>query len=306
MRDNRERRPGGVRGLITYTLFPLTFVGTMTLAYLGLKTELSPSLILAGVAAMTVVVVALFERIHPAHEAWNKPRGDVGTDALHAIFSGLLLPHVLEVGLTILLLGIATSLSEKAGVGLWPMHWPLPVQLLIAMVISQLGEYFAHRAMHEVPLLWRLHAIHHSPSRLYWLNAARFHPLDTALLQCVALSPLIILGAGAEILLLYSAWVTVHGLFQHSNIALKLGWLNYIFSMSELHRWHHSRKIEEANANYGNNIILWDLVFGTFYYPSDRDASADVGLSDLPNFPTNYSGQLLAPFMWETLEGDPD
>ena len=64
-------------------------------------------------------------------------------------------------------------------------------------------------------------------------------------------------------LLLYTVWVSVHGLFQHCNVRLRLGPLNYIFSMCELHRWHHSLKLEEANSNYGNNILFWDLVFDT-------------------------------------------
>jgi sterol desaturase/sphingolipid hydroxylase (fatty acid hydroxylase superfamily) len=170
--------------------------------------------------------------------------------------------------------------------------------LVLTMLVSQFGEYIAHRSMHEVPLLWRLHATHHSPGRLYWLNAARFHPIDTALLFFLGTTPLVLLGAPAEMFLLLLVWTSVHGLFQHCNIRLRLGPLNYVFSMAELHRWHHSLKLEEANANYGNNILFWDLVFGTVHYPKDRAASADIGLSDLPDFPKDYLGQVLSPWRW--------
>ena len=71
--------------------------------------------------------------------------------------------------------------------------------------------------------------------------------------------------------------------------------------MAELHRWHHSLKLEEANSNYGNNILFWDLVFGTVYYPRDRTASADIGLSDMDGFPADYLGQVLSPLRWEAL-----
>jgi sterol desaturase/sphingolipid hydroxylase (fatty acid hydroxylase superfamily) len=92
----------------------------------------------------------------------------------------------------------------------------------------------------------------------------------------------------------------VHGFFQHANIDLRLGPLNYFFSMAELHRWHHSRDIREANQNYGSNCIVWDLVFGTFYWPRDRRPPADVGLSELPDFPQRLGRQLLSPFLWPT------
>ena len=72
--------------------------------------------------------------------------------------------------------------------------------------------------------------------------------------------------------------------------------------MAELHRWHHSRVLEEANANYGNNILLWDLVFGTVYWPRDRDATEAVGFEGDERFPADYLGQLRAPFSWPGFE----
>jgi sterol desaturase/sphingolipid hydroxylase (fatty acid hydroxylase superfamily) len=58
------------------------------------------------------------------------------------------------------------------------------------------------------------------------------------------------------------------GIFQHANVQLRLGPLNWFFSMAELHRWHHSRTVEEANHNYGQTISVWDWVFGTRYLPA--------------------------------------
>jgi sterol desaturase/sphingolipid hydroxylase (fatty acid hydroxylase superfamily) len=136
----------------------------------------------------------------------------------------------------------------------------------------------------------------------------------------VALAPLLLLGAGPDVLLLFTVWVSVHGMFQHCNVrlrlgplnyifstaelhrwhhSLKLGPLNYIFSTAELHRWHHSLKLEEANANYGNNILFWDLVFGTVHYPKDVSASSHIGLNEMPDFPKDYMGQILSPWRWD-------
>ncbi len=280
-------------------LFPVTFVTAFGVALWGLEHAVNEDVILAAITLGVILVVAVFERILPEHPAWNRSQKDVGTDLLHGAVSMVILPQVLELGLRLLLLGAAAWLTELMGGSLWPRDWPLLLQLIPALLVSQFFEYWAHRAMHEVPLLWRLHATHHSPGRLYFLNAARFHPLDATLLFTVALAPLILLGAGSDLLLLFTVWVSVHGLFQHCNVRVRLGPLNYIFSMAELHRWHHSLKLEEANSNYGNNILFWDLVFRTVHYPKDRDASAHIGLSDLPNFPGDYVGQVLSPWRWK-------
>jgi sterol desaturase/sphingolipid hydroxylase (fatty acid hydroxylase superfamily) len=106
--------------------------------------------------------------------------------------------------------------------------------------------------------------------------------------------PFILLGTNIETISMYLVFNTLHGLFQHSNIGIRLGVLNYIFSMSELHRWHHSKKIDESDRNFGNNLIIWDIVFGTFFYPKDRKVTK-IGLNN-PDYPKSYTGQLLAPF----------
>jgi sterol desaturase/sphingolipid hydroxylase (fatty acid hydroxylase superfamily) len=178
----------------------------------------------------------------------------------------------------------------------WPTDWSLLPQLVLALLISQFGEYWAHRAMHEIPYLWRFHAIHHSPERLYWLNAARFHPVDTAILLIISMAPLIILGAGPDILILLTVWMSTHGMFQHCNIRVRLGPLNYVFSMAELHRWHHALAPEQSNANYGNNILIWDLIFGTVYYPKDKLPSRHIGLRNGADFPKGYGAQILSPW----------
>ncbi|MDP6931686.1 MAG: sterol desaturase family protein [Myxococcota bacterium] len=285
-------------------LFPVVFCSALCGAGWALSTGAPKEVVLGVISAGTALLVAVFERVHPRFGDWNRSRGDIPTDALHAVVSmgavPLLLEALMRAGLFALVLRVG---SEAALFEWWPGHWGLVAQLALAMLVTQFGEYWGHRAMHEVPLLWRLHATHHSPDRLYWLNAARFHPLDAAASYSLGMAPALLLGAGADVLLLVSVWISVHGLFQHCNIDVRLGPLNYLFSMAELHRWHHSRVLDEANANYGNNILFWDLVFGTVYYPRDRTASADIGLSDMDSFPADYLGQVLSPLRWEALTG---
>jgi sterol desaturase/sphingolipid hydroxylase (fatty acid hydroxylase superfamily) len=282
-----------LRSLITYALFPTAFVAAQATAGWAVSAGWSYGLTLLAITLSTIVLIAIFERVHPAHPEWNKAQGDIVTDLWHGVVSNVTLPELLKMGLlaTLVTLGPETG----GGLGVWPEQWPLLGQLALALIVGQFGEYWAHRLLHTVPLLWRFHAVHHSPERLYFLNAARFHPVDISLLFLVGLTPLFVLGAGPDLMLLMMTWISVHGLFQHCNIHLRLGPLNYIFSMAELHRWHHSLNLEEANRNYGNNILFWDLVFRTVYWPKDKDASATIG-NNIPGYPKGYLAQLLAPF----------
>ena len=281
------------RATLTYALFPITFLGGLGAAAWAIEVEVAHGLALAVITGVTMVIVAIAERVHPAYPDWNRARGDIVTDLWHGLISNVTLPEVLKFGLMAAMLSV--GLPEGAGLGLWPSTWPLFGQLVLALIVGQFGEYWTHRALHEVPWLWRFHAVHHSPERLYFLNAARFHPVDTALLFLVGLTPLMLLGAGPDLMLLMMTWIAIHGLFQHCNVHLRLGPLNYIFSMAELHRWHHSLNLQEANRNYGNNILFWDIIFRTVYWPRDRDASEVIG-NNIPGYPRGYVGQILAPF----------
>ena len=298
-RHTKDRAPVNLFATtVTYLLFPSTFVAALVLTATGLARGWEPGIIVGGVAGSVAVLIALFERLHPAHREWNRSRDDIGTDTIHVGVSYILLPPAFEVALLALLTQTSADGAAHIGLDLWPSNWPIAAQVALALVASQLPEYWWHRLSHTIPLLWRFHSIHHSSLRLYWLNAGRFHPVDAMISYSLAMITVLIVGAGPEILVFVSVWVAVHGLFQHCNIHLRLGPLNWIFSMAELHRWHHSLNREEANTNYGNNILFWDIVFGTVYWPRDRDASPQIGLSDLPDFPQNYLGQLAAPFRW--------
>ena len=291
----------GVKAAIRYGLFPLNFVAALAVAYMAVGTGWNPELVLISIAVVTATTIMIAERISPFHAVWNQSQNDIGTDAIHVVISQAVVPKVIEFGLFALLVGGASAVAEQSAGGWWPADLNLFLQLALALVLTQFPEYWWHRLCHEHPFFWRLHATHHSPGRLYWLNAGRFHPLDTAASAFVSLAVLVGLGAGVEVVLMLSTWIVVHGMYQHCNVDLRLGPLNYIFSMAELHRWHHSLTIEEANSNYGNNIIFWDLVFGTMFWPKDRRPSEYIGLAEMPDFPQGYMGQLASPFQWQEI-----
>ena len=88
------------------------------------------------------------------------------------------------------------------------------------------------------------------------------------------------------------------GRFQHCNLDLVLGPLDYVFSSPKNHRWHHAKDLRVAAHNYGGDVILWDHVFGTFFLPPDREPSDEIGIENMPDFPKSLVGVVLSPFRW--------
>ena len=130
------------------------------------------------------------------------------------------------------------------------------------------------------------------------MNALRFHPVDFWLNGISSSLILILIGVPADVVAMFGLMNFAHGQLQHSNLQIKCGPLNWLFSMAELHRWHHSPYEQETNTNYGQTLIVWDIVFGTRFLPKDRLPGEHIGIDRLPNFPTGYWAQLISPFRW--------
>lgn len=287
------------RRIVERVTFPLVLGGSLVAAhalYVAGRADLASGATLLAAA----VIVGVLERCFPHHRSWLHSRGDLRVDIAYLPTTTI---ASLAAGALGAWLGFRASSAASAWLGspLWPSHWNIWAQVALALVAAELPKYWAHRLEHEVDFLWRIHATHHSVPRLYFLNASRFHPLDIALDGLLGFGTLIALGAGEEVLLHFSVVSAVHGYFQHANLAIRIGPLNYFFSMAELHRWHHSRTIAESNHNYGQNSSVWDLVFGTFFWPSDREPPEEIGLADLPAFPTTFWKQLASPFTWSEI-----
>ena len=118
----------------------------------------------------------------------------------------------------------------------------------------------------------------------------------------LAVEPLAVAGASEPLLALVALTNSLLGLFQHGNVDFRLGALSWIFSVGEMHRWHHSVKLSEANHNYGSNFLFWDVVFGTRYLPVDRMPPREIGIEALPDFPPGYWAHLTAPIRWKEIE----
>jgi sterol desaturase/sphingolipid hydroxylase (fatty acid hydroxylase superfamily) len=287
-----------VEQVVAVAGFPLMISVSIGGTILAIGRGADPNTMIAIVIVAAFFVLAVAERIVPWHRSWGRSHGDLRTDIGLAITNGVM-SSVLGPAVLIVVAIAAAALSAAVGSTLWPSNWPLLAQLALALVVAEFVEYSFHRMMHEVPWMWRFHATHHSAPRLYWLNAARFHPIDLFLVGSVKVVPVALLGGGLPVLALVSIFSAVHGAYQHSNLPVRIGPLNWIFSMTELHRWHHSKHVHEANHNYGGNLIVWDVIFGTRWLPDDRDPPESIGMEALPEFPMGFWANLASPFRWQ-------
>ncbi|MFO0689641.1 MAG: sterol desaturase family protein [Myxococcota bacterium] len=280
---------------------PAAVVACLAIAEAMMRAGVAPATTVLPLGAGMLVVVALLERILPWHRDWLHSKGDLGVDALY-LPTQVVVTSLLRPVATALAVAGAGAVSRFAPGGLWPSDWPVAAQVVLASVVREFFDYWAHRAMHEIPWLWRLHATHHSSPRLYWLNGTRAHPFEIALrFGLVGVVPLALLGVEARVLALTAVAALAADTFQHANIALRLGPLAWIYSIGDAHRWHHSRLRGEADANYGNVYLFWDAVFGTRHLPADREPPTEVGIEGLDAFPKRFFAQWLSPFRWSRI-----
>jgi len=290
--------------LFAVSIFPVVMTGAIGGCILLIERAINPGAAFLAALLPSYTAVIAGERLFPHVPSWNRSHDDIGTDSAHFI-SIIASGAVYNPALALMGAALGAWLALQAGATMWPTTWPLLGQLALALVLGELVTYWVHRFQHEWPLLWRFHTTHHGATRLYWLNTARFHFPDI-FMNSIFIIPLIALGARPEVSILTALFSTVHGIFQHANMKLRLGPLNWIFSMEELHRWHHSRLMDESNTNYGQNLSVWDTVFGTRYLPRDRDPPDDIGLTWPAAFPMTFVAQILTPIRWKRIVTDTD
>lgn len=277
-------------------VYPITIITGIALFY-ALKNAQYNILINTYLPILIGVMVITFLELYIPHKKhWIANKKDVFNDSLFLVTVQMILPEILAFLVALSLLNLLNFYGWQLNY-LWPHHWNIGIQTILMVLIADFFIYWLHRFSHINGTLWKIHAVHHSPKKLYWLNVGRFHPIEKSLQFLFDALPFILVGISEEVLALYFVFYSINGFFQHCNIELRMGLLNFIISGPQLHRWHHSRSIEESNANYGNNIIIWDLVFGTFYFPKDRLVN-ELGMLN-ESYPLDYMSQMTAPFSGE-------
>ncbi|MFQ3322866.1 MAG: sterol desaturase/sphingolipid hydroxylase (fatty acid hydroxylase superfamily) [Pseudomonadales bacterium] len=287
------------RTVISWLLYPPGVLLPLA-CIVAISTPDNPQRLLP-LALIGLITSCLAEFIQPHMKKRQSSHNDIITDIAHATLS-LGLATLLRVILIYVFFLAVSSTSESFALVTWPSNWPLGLQVILGLAVAELGTYWRHRLFHEWNIAWRFHSVHHSSKRLYFLNATRFHFIDLCLAGLASAIPLALCGASAEIVVLVSIFTGLHGNWQHANARYRLGWLNWVYSAAELHRWHHSSIISQSNSNYGNNLIIWDTIFGTRYLPTEPQNVEQFGLGTHGEvYPQTWRKQLLVPFLWERL-----
>ncbi|HEY0910136.1 MAG TPA: sterol desaturase family protein [Bradyrhizobium sp.] len=284
---------GPVRTILSILIWPALYGIGLLGTWLALGS--GHPLIWFNVSYLSVAIcIGLLERVMPHEKSWLDHDQQTLADLSHTLFNKGIVQVIAAVA-TSLTMVTATAIEPQiqAPLQYWPGHWPLAVQVVLGLVVAELGLYIAHRAAHEFPMIWRFHALHHSVERLWVVNTGRFHIVDTFLMIALSQTPLYLLGAPLPVFLWISGVTAFTGLLTHCNIAVRTGPLDLIFATPGLHRWHQSKNLEEGNRNYGENIVIWDLLLGTYYNPRRRPP-ADIGIQG--RIASNFFGQFLQPF----------
>ena len=140
---------------------------------------------------------------------------------------------------------------------------PFLLQLFLIILVADLMQYFVHRAYHEVPLLWRFHAVHHSAKEMDWLAGSRQHILEILVTRSLVLTPIFVLGFSQQIISLYVIIVGFQAVFNHANVNVKFGWLKYFMVTPQFHHWHHASDKAAIDRNYAAHFSFLDYLFGS-------------------------------------------
>src|SRR5215469_286546 len=180
----------------------------------------------------------------------------------------------------------AVGVAVLAADGRWGLlnNLPLPfwAKVVAALLALDLAIYLQHVMFHAVPLLWRLHRMHHADLDFDVTTGARFHPVEILISMGLKLAVVAALGAPALAVLIFEIALNATSMFNHGNVALPPpidGVLRSFVVTPDMHRVHHSTRREETNSNFGFNLPWWDRLFGTYRaQPADGHEGMTIGL----------------------------
>jgi sterol desaturase/sphingolipid hydroxylase (fatty acid hydroxylase superfamily) len=217
------------------------------------------------------------------------------TDFHHFIVNHMIVGFVLLA--TNLLVHKLFSWAANDGIRGWVQSLNFFVAVFLIVLVADLVQYWTHRAYHEVPLMWRLHAVHHSVKSMDWLAGSRQHILELIITRTLVLAPIYVLGFSKEVIDTYIVIVGFQAVFNHANVSVRLGPLRYVIVTPNFHHWHHSQDDEAIDKNYAAHFAFLDHLFGTAVQ-SDRAWPEHYGVVG-DYVPNGFFKQLAFPFRWK-------
>ncbi len=228
--------------------------------------------------ATILVVVALGEILAPRRNDVSRRRWTA--NGLIVLIDTLLVRVVFPTG------AVGAALwAADSGFGLFnQVAMPALAAAFSAYLLLDLAVYFQHRIFHAVPVLWRLHRVHHTDIGFDFTTALRFHPLEILLSMVIKVAIVIALGAPAAAVMAFEIVLNGTAVFNHANLAIPRGvdrLLRLLLVTPDMHRVHHSVHREETDSNFGFSIPWWDRLFGTYReQPRDGHRTMLLGIED--------------------------
>jgi sterol desaturase/sphingolipid hydroxylase (fatty acid hydroxylase superfamily) len=208
--------------------------------------------------------------------------------------------RLLALGLPLLAVGAALDAAAQ-GWGLFNhLRWPGWIEVLLAVLLFDLLLWLQHLVTHKVPLLWRLHRVHHADVDFDISTAIRFHPVEIALSMLLKIGAVYVLGPSGLAVVIFEVLLNGTALFTHANLRLPGAvdaMLRRVLVTPDMHRVHHSVHRSEHDRNYGFALSLWDRLFGTYLaQPRHGHDGMTVGLRWQDDAPTRLGWSLWLPF----------
>ncbi|MBP2280239.1 sterol desaturase/sphingolipid hydroxylase (fatty acid hydroxylase superfamily) [Psychrobacter sp. PL19] len=236
-----------------------------------------------------LVIMMLLEWRKPARQSPVKSRSRWFANFGLVFASSVIARLAVPIGLTAVAL-----YSQQHGIGLFnQITLPSVIVIVLSLVLLDILIYWQHRLFHQVPILWRLHRVHHADAHVDTSTGLRFHPIEIVLSILVKLIAVVVLGVPAIAVLIFEIALNGLALFNHANIRLPPTIekpLRLVLMTQILHRIHHSQVVTETNSNYGFSVIWWDKVFGSYKSAAHKaDTDIDIGLVEYPKAQQNAS-----------------
>ena len=256
--------------------------------------------------AIGLVLVAVFVSLAIAERIWAKRR--LSQDRwtrwrTHAGFLAVNMPLERVVQFLVLtgLYALVSSQAEgRFGLLQWT-EWPVWLEWAITVLALDFAVWAQHVATHKIPVLWRLHKVHHADRDFDVTTALRFHPVEIGLSMVFKMIIAVLLGVPLGALILFELLLSIFPLFNHANLALPKwldGLLRLIVVTPDMHRVHHSTIERETNSNFGFCFSLWDRIFRVYKaQPEAGQTGMIVGLDQYQDeAPNRFSWSMLLPF----------
>jgi sterol desaturase/sphingolipid hydroxylase (fatty acid hydroxylase superfamily) len=290
MSEPTERR-GPLAGLVDHLVVPSLIAGpTLAASWLVNRGMPGVAVTILTVGGMTGIA-AILERVRPERPEHRDLDQPLWMEAAHFLLS-FELGYGLALGACEL---VRRALDGHVALPRWPTHWPLAAQLLVGVLIYEGTSYWQHRFLHHSPTFWRFHALHHSGARLNLVRSIRFHAVDLGTAAFVAYLPLVLLSATDELFTVMGVLLSALGVLQHANIRVRTpSWADWLVCTPAVHRHHHSLDRAESGRNFGNTVMIFDVLFGTYGRP--RPAGPVATGIDGPPVSRRFWGQIFGPF----------